>query len=188
MIAPIISPVSPNVLKIENQKYFSISLLACIIVKKAEFQKTFDKLFFSAILAIPIVIYSLGFIGSSIPEDSNEQKSTEINSTFSNEDLIKETVKTIKNEMVFPSQLDDVTQLVDITAQTSAIRYHYILTEVNTENLSNSYLKEYLSTSICQDNDIKSFLNQGINMEFSYIVEDSTEKYFIILNKEDCSK
>ena len=90
--------------------------------------------------------------------------------------------------MVFPSQLDDVTQLVDITAQTSAIRYHYILTEVNTENLSNSYLKEYLSTSICQDNDIKSFLNQGINMEFSYIVEDSTEKYFIILNKEDCSK
>ncbi|MDD2516045.1 MAG: DUF2569 family protein [Candidatus Gracilibacteria bacterium] len=148
--------------------------------------KTFDKLFFSAIIAIPIVIYSLGFIGSSIQQESTGQQSTEMNSTLSTENLIKETVKAIKIEMVLPNQLDETTQLVDITAQPSAIRYHYIFTNVDTKSLSNSYLKESLSPNVCQDSDAKKLLNQGIDMEYSYIVEDATEKYFISFNKADC--
>lgn len=156
--------------------------------KESRKTNTFDKLFFFAIIAIPIVIYSLVFIGSSMPEDSTAQQSTEINSTLSTEDLIKEMVKAIKTEMVLPNQLDEVTKLVDITAQPSAIRYHYMLTDVDTESLSNSYLKEFLGASVCQNSDTKKLFDQGINIEYSYIVEGVTEKYFITFNKANCLK
>lgn len=159
-----------------------------IFPKENRKTKIFDKLFFFAIIAIPIVIYSLGFIESSIPEDSTRQQSTGVNSTLATEDLIKETVKEIKAEMVLPNQLDEATKLVDITAQPKAIRYHYILTNVDTKSLSNSYLKNFLITNICQNSDTKNLLNQGIDMEYSYIVEDATEKYFISFNKADCLK
>lgn len=147
--------------------------------------KTFDKMFFFAIIAIPIVIYSLGFIGSAMPEDSTGQQSIEANSTLSTGDLIKETVKEIKAEMVLPNQLDEVTKLVDITAQPSAIRYHYELSGVDTSKLSNNYLKNYLSSSICENADTKNLLNQNINMEYSYVV-DSGERYFVSFTKADC--
>ena len=117
---------------------------------------------------------------------SSDYSTQDTNESYSTQDLIKKTVKEIKAEMTLPSQLDEVTRLVDITAQPSAIRYHYILSNVDTSTISNSYLKNYLGTSICENIDTKNLLNQGINMEYSYTVEGMTQKYFVSFSKADC--
>lgn len=105
---------------------------------------------------------------------------------YSKAELIKEIVREIKAEMVLPNQIDEVTKLVDITAEPNAIRYHYILSGIDTSELSNSYLKNYLGSNICENSDTKFLLNSGINMEYSYIVEGTTQKYFVSFTKADC--
>lgn len=101
-------------------------------------------------------------------------------------ELVKQTVKEVKASMSLPNQVDEATTLVDITAELNAIRYHYILSGLDTSDLSNDYLKNYLSKSICQNKDTKGLLDQDIDMEYSYSVENSTEKYFVSFTKTDC--
>jgi len=108
-------------------------------------------------------------------------------SSSSKAELISQTVKEVKASMSLPSQVDEATTLVDITAELNAIRYHYVLSGLDTSNLSNDYLKTYLGTSICQNKDTKALLNQDINMEYSYSVKSSTKKYFISFTKTDCN-
>lgn len=107
--------------------------------------------------------------------------------SLSKSELINQTVKEVKASMSLPSQVDEATTLVDITAELNAIRYHYILSGLDTSNLSNDYLKTYLGTSICQNKDTKSLLDQDIDMEYSYSVKSSTQKYFISFTKTDCN-
>jgi hypothetical protein len=108
----------------------------------------------------------------------------------SKELIINETVKELKKNRTLPSQVDNVTDVVDITAEPNAIRYHYILTNVESGQLAiltNDYLKNYLINDICRDNITKNLLNQGINVEHSYIVKDTQQTYFVSFTKNDCS-
>lgn len=100
---------------------------------------------------------------------------------------ISELVKEIKTKITLPSQIDGATTLVDITAEPNAIRYHYILSGVDLSNFTNDYLKNYLISGICQNKDTKNLLNQRLNMEYSYIVKDKTQTFFVSFTKEDCS-
>ena len=122
----------------------------------------------------------LGTFSSLIPDSYNSTSSG-----YSTEELITETVKEVKASMTLPSKLDQVTTLVDVTAEPTAIRYHYVLSGVDTSTLSNSYLKTYLVSSVCENADTKNLLNQDINMEYSYVV-DLGERYFISFTKTDC--
>jgi hypothetical protein len=108
--------------------------------------------------------------------------------SYSKPDFINTSVGELKASMSLPYQVDEVTKLIDITAESNAVRYHYILSGIETNNLSNASLKSNLSSSICQDNDIKTLLNQGINMEYSYTVEGSDESYFVSFTRADCSQ
>jgi hypothetical protein len=121
----------------------------------------------------------------SFQEVSDNLPQVSSNDNFSKADLISETVRQIKAEMTLPNQLDEVTKLVDISAQPDAIRYHYILSNVDTSSLSNSYLKNFLISDICSNPDTKNLLDYGINMEYSYTV-DTGERYFITFTKADC--
>lgn len=126
-------------------------------------------LFFVAVV-IDLSSYDLGVDSYTTQEKSN---------------LIIETVREIKMEMKLPNQIDDLTTLTDITAQSSAIRYHYFLSNIDTSQLSISALKNYLISDICTS-DTKNLLDSGINIEYSYIV-DSGERYFVSFTKTDCS-
>lgn len=142
-----------------------------------------------AIVTIILFFITLGIdlSGQNYENYSNLNYSTQdIDESYSTQDLIQETVKEIKAEMALPSQLDETTKLVDITAQPSAIHYHYILSNIDTSTITNSYLKDYLGVNICKNTDTKSLLDQGINMEYSYIVEGATQKYFVLFSKADC--
>ena len=125
---------------------------------------------------LSIIVFGLFLLGTFSPAITNDY-STE---------SIAQVVNEIKAELNPPYQIDDVTTLVDITAQQSAIRYHYVLDGADTSNLSNSYLKNYLKSSVCQNTDTKNLLNNGINLEYSYIVDGSAQIYLVTFNKTDC--
>lgn len=123
--------------------------------------------------------------------DSNSQNtqfnSGNISDNISKTQFINQVVQKVKNQYTLPTQIDQVTKLVDITAEKDAVRYHYLLSDIDTSGLSNDYLKTGLIASICQDEDIKFTLNRDINMEYSYAIEGSEEKYFIIISRADCN-
>ena len=108
------------------------------------------------------------------------------NDTYSTAELINENVKQIKAGITFPNKLDAATTWVDTTAEPNAIRYHYVLSDIDTSSLSNDYLKNYLGSSICQNKIQKKLLEQGVNMEYSYLVENTTQSYFVFFTKADC--
>ena len=43
--------------------------------------------------------------------------------------------------MVFPKKLDDKAIITDVSAESDAIRYHYVLSGVDTSKISNTYLR-----------------------------------------------
>lgn len=101
---------------------------------------------------------------------------------------IEEVVVQTKKDMEIPSRLDEITTIVDITAEPNSIRYHYILdNSTTTEALSNSYLDAYLKNSVCNDELIRTeLIDQNIDIEYSYIVQGSDTKYFFKYTKKDC--
>lgn len=99
---------------------------------------------------------------------------------------IQQLVKVTKSQFKFPYKIDDVTTMVDITAELGAIRYHYVLYDSDMNSLSNNAIKSSLKADICQNKDTKTLLNSGVNMEYSYSVSGSNNKYFVVFNKSDC--
>ena len=108
-------------------------------------------------------------------------------SSYSSSDLATQAVAYVKSTTTFPNKLDDVTTWVDITAQQNTIQYHYRLAGVDVGSLSNSYLKSYLLSSVCQTQATKNLLDQGVNLEYHYVVENSAVSYFVLFTKSDCS-
>ncbi|HOT85705.1 MAG TPA: hypothetical protein PLC78_08075 [Methanofastidiosum sp.] len=104
-----------------------------------------------------------------------------------NEELIQQTVKEFKEEVELPSQIDELTILTDIIAQENAIRYQYtISSQADTSVLSNDVIKDSLVENICKNNDLVNLLRKGIDLEYSYKVEDSEQTYFVTFKYADC--
>jgi hypothetical protein len=120
----------------------------------------------------------------------NQNPQTETQSSNNNDtskiELINQAVQSVKNQMSLPYKVNQITTLVDVTAESGAIRYHYILSGVDTSKLTNDLLKSSLESGVCQNEDTKNFLSQDINMEYSYSVKNSTETYFVSFTKTDC--
>lgn len=102
--------------------------------------------------------------------------------------VITEIVKQVKSNQILPQKIDEITTWTDVTAESSAIRYHYILSNVDTSELSSDYFKTYLSPSLCQNEETRKILDGGINMEYSYLTEDMIKNYFVLVTKDDCIK
>jgi len=104
-----------------------------------------------------------------------------------NEELIQQTVKEFKEEVELPSQIDELTILTDVTAQENAIRYQYtVSSQTDTSVLSNDVIKDSLVENICKNNDIVDLLRKGIDLEYSYKVENSEQTYFVTFKYADC--
>ena len=151
-------------------------------VKSVGEQKTEKKSPVGAVISI--IVFILAFVG--VRYLTQETISPSTNSNYSKSELITETVREVKASMTLPAQIDEATTLVDVTAQPNAIRYHYTLSGVDTSSLSNSYLKSYLGPDLCKNQDTRNLLDQDIGMEYSYIVENSTQTYFVSFTKADC--
>ena len=115
-----------------------------------------------------------------------ETQTTQSSNSASKVELINQAVQEVKAQIALPYKLDQVTTMVDVTAEPGAIRYHYVLSGVDTSKITNDVLKNAVGAGICQNNETKNLLNQDINMEYSYSVENSSQKYFISFTKTDC--
>lgn len=149
--------------------------------KKQKEQEGLASLYTTLIVVFVIVILIVGYtwgklLGNGNLEDSN----------FTKTELIERAVEDIKQTYVLPAKLDNVTTLVDITPEPGAIRYYYVLSDMDTKALSNTSLKEYLKPTICSDNEIRELLNEGINMEYSYTIEGTSQTFFVTFTESDC--
>jgi len=172
-----ISSVIP-LLSVQKAINFNNSKIVSNFDKNRKFSK--GEIILTVIGVVWFGLVLLGTFSPLIPDSYNSSSGG-----YSKAELVAETVKEAKSNMTLPNKLDEVTTLIDITAEPTAIRYHYELSDVDASKLSNDYLKNYLSSSICENADTKNLLNQDINMEYSYIV-DSGEKYFVYFTKADC--
>lgn len=119
-------------------------------------------------------------------ENPQTETQTTPSSGTSKVELINQAVQEVKAQLPLPYKLDQVTTMVDVTAEPGAIRYHYVLSGVDTSKITNDLLRNAVGPGLCQNKDTKNLLNQDINMEYSYSVENSAQKYFISFTKTDC--
>lgn len=117
---------------------------------------------------------------------NKENANSPSNNGTSKVEIINQAVQEVKAQLPLPYKLDQVTTMVDVTAEPGAIRYHYVLSGIDTSKITNDLLKNSLGAGICQNKDTKNLLNQDINMEYSYSVENSAQKYFVSFTKTDC--
>lgn len=104
-------------------------------------------------------------------------------------EIIKETVTQIKNEIQVPYAFDEKTTLVNITPETDAIRYYYVLSGIATAEadlVTNEIVKSSLVTGVCTDKDIRYLLESDINVEYVYNIKDYTKEFFVKITKSDC--
>jgi len=146
-------------------------------------EKTGKKSTLSSVVSVIVFILAIGVGRYLFTSPTNP--STQ-NGGYSTTELASETVKQVKSSTTFPNKLDEATTWVDITAEQNAIRYHYVLSGIDTSSLSNEYLKSYLGKSICENKDTKNLLDRGLSMEYSYMVENTTQSYFVSFTKADC--
>lgn len=135
---------------------------------------------FGAIISVVVFLLAFGVVRYLTQETISPSNN------YTKAELITETVKEVKSSMTLPSRLDEATLLTDVTAQPNAIRYHYTLSGIDTDSLSNSYLKDFLAPDLCATPKTKSLLDQDIGMEYSYVVEGSSQSYFVSFTKTDC--
>jgi uncharacterized membrane protein YvbJ len=137
-----------------------------------------------AVFVIISILIPLGlafFSGLSKSEISEEESGS-----YSKEEVINEMVRTVKEDYNLPVELDSVTTMVDVTAQPNAIRYHYILSGVDTKQISNESIKSNLLGELCDNSETMTILNQGIDMQYLYSMEDNSQTYFVSVTQADC--
>lgn len=139
-------------------------------------------------LVAVIVNASIGaYMGATSLNNQNPQtKTTQTapnNNNTSKAEIINKAVQALKTQMSLPYQIDEVTTLVDVTAEPGAIRYHYVLSDIDTSQITNDSLRNSIGLQICQNKETINLLNRDINMEYSYFVKNSAQKYFVSFTK-----
>ena len=119
--------------------------------------------------------------------NTTQEQDTDELSGSERQEFIQEAVQSATSDITFPVEVDQVTTVTGIVATPTAIRYEYTLHDIDESLLSDELLKNGTMPSLCQTAETRiDILDRGINMEYSYQVENSTQTYFFSVSKEDC--
>ncbi len=135
------------------------------------------------IVLILILLICIGFLTKSF---TFQTTSITNNNNASTTGLAEESVRKARLNLSFPIKYGLITWS-DMTAEGSAIRYSYTIPQDSGKDFSIDYLKGFIPKSICQNKYSRNLLDQGVSMEYSYVVENSTQTYFLSFTKVDCS-
>jgi len=104
-------------------------------------------------------------------------------------DLIDSAVKEVKVNIVFPQKINKQTELVDVLPESNAILFVYEFSGDATAEINDITLRNdsFLSTT-CQNKILRSYLDNGIDIGYSYNIVNTTKRYSIYLSKENCLK
>ncbi len=136
-------------------------------------------------LAISAMVFYFDENNKTVNNDEVE-KNTGVNKV--RQEYIQQIVEYTKKDMTIPSRIDELTTIVDITAEPNSIKYHYVLdNSTTTDSLTESYINSYLKNSVCNDELIRvELIDQNIDIEYSYTVKNSDRKLFFKYTKQDC--
>lgn len=120
---------------------------------------------------------------------SNAQESTgQDDKDITNEDIVNAIIQSSKSDNTLPHKVDDRSTLTDITPEHNAVRYHYTLSNIESMQVDNEILKEGLVTLVCNTDFAHSLFGRNISLEYSYIVENSSDTFFVTLSQGDCNE
>jgi hypothetical protein len=159
--------------------------------KEVTFKSSFFSKYKIAIIVsvfVVLLIVGVGFAALQLAKNVVNQKIDTIVSSsknISNSEFIKKSVSAAKILLDLPKQIDEVTTLVDITAEENALRYKYQLSLTETTDLSSEKLKEVIKDSICSSTELKQFFNKNIDLEYEYNTNTS-KQYFFKYSAQDC--
>ncbi len=142
--------------------------------------------FKSTVLAIfSVIVFLVVFVGvRHITKRGVEYVSNEQNP--SKQEMIEGAVQYVKDTTIFPSELDEATTFTGISGTSDAIVYYYTLHDIDPSLVSNESLEDMLLSSLCQNPDTRYLLDSDINMEYSYSIKDTGQKFFVSITKIDC--
>ena len=102
--------------------------------------------------------------------------------------MAADTVSELKSDNTFtlPQKVDDVTDLIDVTADGNTIQYHYILHDADTSNVSDETLRSNIQPKVCSNSSMKTLLDNGVSVEYLYSVQGTDEQYSFRVTESDC--
>lgn len=124
---------------------------------------------------------------ASAPDPSQVQMSSEQPpDSYSNAKIIDESIQAVKDNMTLPFRLDEKTLLVDVTGETDAVRYHYILSGYENTGLVGYKMKGTVVPMICQTAQMVALMDMGIEVRYTFVIENTPQEILISVSREDC--
>ncbi len=127
-----------------------------------------------------------GYKGDS--DDKDEQDTFVSDNLDPKAEFIEKVVEEAKSGMDLPYKMYDSVTLLDITPNNDSISYYYEFdgTVTDTSSLSNELLRENLLESVCDVSEVSYLLNQDIDIEYNYSINNSDNKFYVFITKSDC--
>lgn len=149
-------------------------------------RKTEKKWFGWRVIIFLIILTGLSFATVVFSQAINVAREKAMKNPDLKSEYINNVVEAAKAQMSFPKQIDESTMMTGISAGENSVRYSYLLSGLDTSNLSNESLKDSLRSSICQSESTKNLFDKGIDLEFSYFVKESRQGYLVRFTPSDC--
>lgn len=91
-----------------------------------------------------------------------------------------------RGAFTLPYQVDEVTVLDDIAAESDAIHYHYTLTGVDPAAIDEDVLSGIVLPTLCSTEETRNVLEHDVAMKYSYLVSETGDAYDLVFTKDDC--
>lgn len=87
----------------------------------------------------------------------------------------------------FPLQVDSVTTVDDVVAETNAVHYYYTVTGQKQSADDEKALQKTIIDSVCNADNTKDLVNRGVHMIHSYRYADTGGLFVVNVAKAGCS-
>jgi len=116
-----------------------------------------------------------------------EKKNSVPTATEAAQEMLKNVLALMQqNNISLPQQIDQITTMTAVTAEGNAVRWHYVLSQLDPAKAPKSMFQNMLFSQIKQDERVKDSLKSGVGIEYDYTFAENKEiRYLISFSKED---
>ena len=132
------------------------------------------------VIAVTVVIFAIAFFGVRFIIGAFTTPAA------NSPEAIAETVELLKSQLDLPQTIDQVTTLDDITAEKTAVHYHYTIAGADTTALTDEALASVILPGICSQKATREVLDNDIGMTYSYVVAETGDEFHFEFTKADC--
>lgn len=87
----------------------------------------------------------------------------------------------------FPLQVDSVTTVDEVAAETNAVHYYYTVTGQKQSVDDEKALEKTIIQAVCNADNTKDLVNRGVHMIHSYTYADTGGRFVVNVAKASCS-